>query len=647
MGLAQSNTNDLTQMNLEDLMNVKVTSVSKREQKLSRTAAAIFVINQEDIRRSGATNIPDLLRLAPGVNVERINANSWAISIRGFNQYYSNKVLVLIDGRSAYTPTFSGVLWDQLDMPLEDIERIEVIRGPGGTVWGANAVNGVISILTKSSKDIRGGLVTLAGGSQLNALGQVRYGGAAGKNGSYRVFGKVFDIGSSAAADGSSADDHWRMTTGGFRFDWEATSRDSVVLEGDLFANQQHQTLRPGYTATPFDILSHSQVDAAGGDLQTRWLHTLAAGSQTTLQAYYHTTRRNDFGVPSSLRIFDLDFQHHLTAGDRNEIVWGLGYRVGKSSYAHGYAIRFSPNTRTDHLLSGFIQDEIHLSDAVSLTLGCKLEHNAYTGIEYEPSARIAWNPSGSGHTVWATASRAIRQPAFAEATVDTPLAMLPAGPDAVAVLRLFGNPHLKAEAVLDYEAGYRAKLTKRVSLDVDTFLSFYRDLLTTEPLPTVIIPGSPVQIFMPAQFDNKARATNYGGEASLNWKVSSRVRISPGYAYLHANLRRDPSSLGNMTASIDKGFPQNTFQIRSLMNLSPKMDFDQSLYYRARLPGASTPGHARLDLRLSRRIGEAVEISIVGQNLLRPSSFEYGDANALIGAQTVRSIYGKLTWRF
>ncbi|MEO8125548.1 MAG: TonB-dependent receptor [Bryobacteraceae bacterium] len=647
-GLAQTNNpSDLTQMNLEDLMNVKVTSVSKREQKLSRTAAAIFVISQEDIRRSGATNIPDLLRMAPGVNVERINANAWAISIRGFNQHYSNKVLVLIDGRSVYSPIFSGVSWDQLDMPLEDIERIEVIRGPGGTIWGANAVNGVISILTKSSKDTQGGMLTAAGGSQLRGLGQIRYGGKAGRDGTFRAFAKIFDVGNSASADGSPADDSWQRGRAGFRFDWEHANRDAVVLEGDLFANEENQTSRNGNIPTPFDILSHTELDAAGGSMLARWTHTLAGGSQTSVQAYYDTYRRTDFGIPATLRLFDLDFQHHVTAGDRHDIVWGLSYRVGRSSFAPGYAIRFSSYSRTDNLFSGFLQDEIRLSDAVSLTVGWKLEHNAYTGLENEPSARIAWNPSSGRHTVWATASRAIRQPAFADASVDSPLSIIPAGPDAVVVLRLFGNPHLKAETVRDFEIGYRSELSKRLSVDTATFISFYRDLLTTEPLPTVVIPGSPLQLFMPSKFDNNARATNYGGEASLNWKATARVRISPGYSYLHANLRLEPSSNGNITTSLAKDFPQHTFQIHSLMNLSSKWDFDQALYYTPRLPNSSIPGHARLDLRLSRRIGEVAEISVVGQNLLRPRSFEYGDANALVGTQTVRSIYGKITWRF
>jgi len=638
---------DLTQMNLEDLMAITVTSVSKKEQTLSRTAAAVFVINQEDIRRSGATSIPDLLRMAPGVDVQQIDASAWAISIRGFNSRYSNKVLVLIDGRAVYTPSFSGVLWDHLNMPLEDIERIEVIRGPGATVWGANAVNGVISIITKSSKETKGGLVTAAGGSQLHALGELQYGGGAGKNGSYRVFAKYFDVGNSAGTS-APANDHWRRIHTGFRSDWDVTNRDSIMVQGSLFSNRENETVRPGFTSTPFDTLTNENLDAAGGDILARWNHTLLGGSQTSIQAYYDTYRRTEYGVPESLRTFDLDFQHHLAAGNRNDLVWGLGYRLNTSSLSPGYLISFTPPSRTDNLFSAFLQDEIRLSDAFSLTVGWKLEHNAYTGVENEPSARIAWNSPGSPRTVWGAVSKAIRQPSRGDADIQTPLATIPLDPNTIQVLRLFGNPNIEAEKVRDYELGYRSELTKRLSLDVATFLSFYSNLKTSEPLPMAIIPGSPVQIFLPRTFGNNGRATNYGGEVSLSWNANARWRISPSYSYLHANLHLDdPSGQGAHTTQIARDFPQNTFQLRSLLNLSRTIEFDQSLYYTARLPGGMIPGHARLDLRLSKRFGEFTEISVVGQNLLRPRTIEYGDSNALVGTQAVRSVYGKITWRF
>jgi iron complex outermembrane receptor protein len=637
----------LADISLEELMDIKVTSVSKREQNLSRAAAAVFVINQEDIRRSGAVNIPDLLRMAPGVDVEQIDANAWAIGIRGFNSRFSNKVLVLIDGRTVYDPIFSGVFWDQLEVPLEDIDRIEVIRGPGATIWGANAVNGVINIITKSSKETKGGQVTAGGGSQTQATSQLQYGGTAGRNGTYRVFGNYSNIGNSAAQNGAAANDHWQRMNTGFRSDWEASKSDSLMFQGDLFANQENENRRPGFIATPYDQILPQTVDAAGGDFLARWDHTLAGGSQTSLQAYYDTYRRTDSGVPLKVSTFDLDFHHHIAAGDRQEIVWGLGYRADTSGGSPGYSVAFTPPFRTVSLFNIFLQDEIRISYGLWATIGVKLEHNPYTGFQIEPSVRMVWAPPARRYTVWAAASSAIREPARADADVQSDLQRFPLSANTIEVVRLFGNPRVKAEEIRDYELGYRSDLTKTLSLDVTTFLSFYRHLETIEPQAPVIIPGSPLIIEIPTLYENKARAVDYGGELSLTWKAAARWRISPGYSYLHATVRQDPTSQGQASSAVAADFPQNMFQIRSLLNLSRNIEFDQSLYYTARLPGGAIPGHARLDLRLARRIGESTEISIVGQNLLRPRTLEYGDSVDIVGAQSVRSVYGKITWRF
>jgi iron complex outermembrane receptor protein len=568
--------------------------------------------------------------------------------VRGFNSRYSNKVLVLVDGRTVYTSSFSGVYWEHLDMPLESIERIEVIRGPGASVWGANAVNGVISIFTRSSKDTKGGLIAAGTGSQVRALGLVQYGGAAGQDGAYRAYGKYFDIGNSAMPDGSSAADHWMRVHGGFRADWDLSPRDSLMVQGDLFANEASQTRRSGFVSTPFDRIFNQHLDAAGGDLLARWNHTLAGGSQTSLQTYYDTYRRDDLGVPEVLRTFDLDFQHHVAAGDRHDIVWGMGYRVSTSALSPGYAVAFSPPSQTDNLYSGFLQDEIRASDSLWFTVGCKLEHNAYTGMETEPSVRLAWSAPGSPHTLWAAASRAIRQPARVDTAVQTDLSTIPVAPGLVQVFRLTGNPLIKDEELRDYELGYRSEIAKTLSLDVSTFLSFYRHLETIDPQPMLIVPGSPTQLVIPMLFGSNARAVTYGGEVSFSWNATSRWRIRPGYSYLHATLRHDATSTGSTAAvTLDTGFPQNMVQVRSSVNLPRKTEFDQSLYYTARLPGGSIPGHARLDLRLARHFGESAEISLVGQNLLRPRSMEYGDSYAIIGTQALRSVFAQIRWRF
>ena len=636
---------DLTQASLEDLMDITVTSVSKREQKLSQTAAAAFVITQEDIRRSGATNIPDLLRMAPGVDVEQIDANAWAISIRGFNSRYSNKVLVLIDGRSVYSPTFSGVYWDQIGVPIENIERIEVVRGPGGAVWGANAVNGVISIITKSARDTKGGLLTAAGGSQTRALGELQYGGAVGQNEAYRIFGDYSNIGNSAAQSGGSANDRWEKMNTGFRSDWDLSRVDSVMAQGDLFANLASQT-SSSFIGGPSSTYPQT-LDSAGGDFLARWNHTLAGGSQTSVQAYYDTYRRTDGGTPIKVTTFDLDLQQHTAVGTRQDIVWGGGYRADDLGAPPGYSASFTPPFRTVSLFNVFLQDEIRISNSLWFTIGAKLEHNSYTGFETEPSVRLAWAPPGSRYTIWAAASKAIRQPSRADDDVQSVLETIPLNAYSVEQLRLVGNPLLKAEELRDYELGYRSELTKTLSFDIAAFLSFYHNLETLDPEAPVFIPGSPLVIEIPLLYENQAHAMTWGGELFLTWKASSHWRIAPGYSYLHALLREDPTSNGTATSTLSTDFPRNMFQVRSLLTLPRHLEFDQSLYYTARVPGGTVPGHAKLDVRLARKIGESTEISLVGQNLLRARALEYGNSAGVIGTESVRSVYGKITWHF
>jgi iron complex outermembrane receptor protein len=638
---------DLGQASLEDLMNIEVTSVSKREEKLSRAAAAVFVINADDIRRSGATNIPDLLRMVPGVDVEQISANAWAISIRGFNSRYSNKVLVLIDGRTVYDPFFSGTYWDQIELPLEDIDRIEVIKGPGSTVWGANAVNGVISIMTKSSKDTKGGLLTAGAGSQTKAAGELQYGGNAGPDGTYRVFGSYFGVGDSASQSGGAANDNWQRSHAGFRSDWEIGKSDALMVQGDLFANQENETVG-SLIPNPYDPHLNQSADAAGGDVLALWNHTLTGGSQTSLQFYYNTYRRTDVESPSKVTTFDLDFHHHISLGDRNDVVWGLGYRSDTMGVPPGYTIVFTPPFETKALFNVFVQDEIQISDSLWFTIGGKLEHNGYTGFETEPSARIVWAPPGGRQSVWAAASKAIRQPSPADNSIDVILESIPLNASSVEQVRLFGNPLVRDEQVRDYELGYRSELTKSVSLDIATFVSLYRDLDSFSPESAIVMLGSPVTVEVPTLYGNEARATDYGGEVYLTWKAVSRWRVSPGYAYLHASVWLNPSPQGTTASStVSTDFPQNTVQVRSLFNLSRKTEFDQSLYYTARLPGGVIPGHTRLDLRLGRKFGESTEISLVGQNLLRPRTLEYGDSAGIVGTESVRSVYGKISWQF
>ena len=436
---------DLADASLEDLMNIEVTSVSRKEQKLSNIAAAVYVINQEMIRRSGATNIPDLLRMAPGVDVAQIDANTWAISIRGFNDRYANKVLVLVDGRTVYTPTTSGVYWDQLDVPLEDIERIEVIRGPGGTVWGANAVNGVINIITKSAKDTQGAIVSAGAGSQGAARGLAQYGGEIGEAGTYRVFGDYLNQGNLTASDGrSAAADGWHMLHGGFRSDWTLSPNDSLTVQGDFLETGEGQTINVVFTnQLALQETFNDAISVGSGNALARWNHKLAGGSDTSLQVYFDRYNRHDEGVHEALNTLDVDFQHHLSLGVRHDIVWGAGYRVTADNHTDGYGKMYIPLSRTNSLYSTFIQDEIALAHTLWFTLGSKFEHNAYTGFEYEPSAKLLWQPT-QRQAVWVSASRAIVQTSREEADLIVDQYTFPTPGGGFGVAQLQGNPDAK-----------------------------------------------------------------------------------------------------------------------------------------------------------------------------------------------------------
>ena len=372
---AQSPTvKDLAQTSLEDLMNIEVTSVSKKEQKLSQVGAAVFVITQEDIRRSGATNIPDLLRMVPGIHVAQLDANIWAISIRGFTDRYGDKVLVLIDGRSVYSPLTSGVNWDQQDVPLEDIDRIEVIRGPGGTVWGANAVNGVINIITKNAKTTQGGLATASGGSHEFGQGLLQYGGTLGQKFAYRVFGSYGNVGNSASPSGEAVADGWHKVHSGVRSDWDLSPRDTLTVQGDLFQSREGQTLDTLFSNDlPREAIIQDTITVGAGDILGRWNHALANGSDTTLQFYYDAYHRVDRGFSETRNTVDFDFQHHLTTGSRQEIVWGLGYRTTSDNTTAGYAAEYVPARLRDNLFSAFVQDDIRLTNSLSLHSGLEV----------------------------------------------------------------------------------------------------------------------------------------------------------------------------------------------------------------------------------------------------------------------------------
>jgi iron complex outermembrane receptor protein len=634
---------DLGQMSLEDLMNVQVTSVSKKEQKLSRTAASIYVIDQAEIRRSGATNIPDLLRGVPGVDVAQMDGGHWVISIRGFSDLYGNKVLVLIDGRSAYRTTFSGVRWDEMDMVLEDIERIEVIRGPGGTVWGANAMNGVINIITKSAEYTRGGLVSASAGSRTNADGVAQYGGSLG-SGSYRGYSKYFNIGNEASAGQAPAEDGSHGFHAGFRADWTLEKQNGLVVQGDIDESRGAETLvnAVNSNALPMTSTFRDEIRYTGGNVLGRWNHAMANGSEMSLQVYDDYFTKTAYGVRESSNTVDVDFHHRLVIGSRNEVVWGLGIRTAASTLGPGYNLKFLPPQRTDNLESAFIQDEITIRNSLFLTLGSKFEHNSYTGFEYEPSAQLAWVVN-SRHTVWASAARAIRQPARLDSDISLDAAVVPVGEGSFGVVQFNGSPNLHAEELRDFEIGHRTQISKHLSVDSVAFLSLYRRLEAFEPHdPFFTTSEGPPHIVFPQVLENSARAHNYGAEFFATWSVNTRWRLSSGLSALHLNLV-DTSGLG--ITREDPGIsPRHMFQARSLLNLRRNLDWDASVSQVGRL--TSTPGYARLDSRLGWRLAESVELSLVGQNLLTPRHAENADAYLLAHTLIQRRVFATIVWR-
>jgi iron complex outermembrane recepter protein len=638
---------DLTQASLEELANLQVTSVSKKDQALSKAGAAVFVITQADIRRSGMMNIPDLLRMVPGVDVARLDSNAWAISIRGFNDRYSNKVLVLIDGRSVYSEGFSGVDWDQQNVPLEDIERIEVIRGPGGTVWGANAVNGVINIITKSSKDTQGGLVAAGTGSQENLQGLAQYGGKIGSTGAYRAYGNYFNIEPSLLVPGVEGADGWHGSSGGFRSDWVLSPRDTLTVQGDMLQTAEGQTLTAVIAnRLPLEQTFNEPMTVGSGNLQGKYSHTLANGSELTLQTYFDRIHRVEVDNIVEQKT-DIDLQYHFRIGSRNDLVAGAGYLSTNESVTELLDGSFIPDHRRDNLFSAFLQDEIELSRNLALTLGTKLENNSFTGFEYEPSVQLVWTPR-ERQSVWFSASRAIRQPSLLDENIQVDAAILPVGNGNFGVVELSGNPAFNAEAVRDFELGYRNQVNRKTSFDVSTFLSNYKDLRTTEMgVPFFTFDSGPPHLVIPEMWGNLAHALDYGVELSGSWDVTSRWRLSPGFSLLHMNVKPEAAS-NDPTVGATGGYsPKHQAQLRSSVKLSRRLEWDTSVYFVGVLSNGPVKAYTRLDTHLGWTVGESLYFSVSGQNLLSPHHFEFLNGSLVGPTEVERSYVGKITWRF
>lgn len=608
---------ELKLFNLEELANQEVVSVSREEEHLSGAPASITVISNEDIRRSGATSLPEALRLAPNLQVARANSHDWAISARGFNNTAANKMLVMIDGRTIYTPLFAGVFWDVQDTLLEDIERIEVISGPGGALWGANAVNGVISIITKSARDTQGGLLLGGGGTELTGFGGVRYGGELAENVYYRVYGKSFKRDRTRVEDGGHATDRWHMSQGGARVDWDAPGQNTLTFQGDYY---------DGGIARP--NAPHGEL--SGGNALARWTHDFDEDSDLRVQMYFdHTHRRITHVFEEDLDTFDLDAQHRLALGSRHHAVWGLGYRAASDDVENTPVFAFFPEDRDRQLFTAFLQDRITLlEDELHLTLGTKFEHNEYTGFEFQPNARLAWLPTAR-QTAWTAVSRAVRTPS----RIDHDL-FLPGVPPFDVIQ---GGSGFESEELLAFELGYRVMPFSHLALSVTGFYHDYDRIRSLEPVD----PPNP----FPAKVANGLEGETYGVEFAADLKVSDVWRLRAGYTHLQVDITARRGSLDTSGASGESHDADHHAFLWSMWDLPARFEFDAGFRYVSRIANQDVPGYAELDARLAWQPLRMLELSIVGQNMLHSRHPEFGPPDSR--NEIERSIYGKVTWRF
>jgi iron complex outermembrane receptor protein len=652
---------NITALSLEELLAVEITSVSKKTEKAGEAAAAVFVVSQEDIKRSGATSIPEVLRMVPGLQVARIDANKWAITSRGFNAFSANKLLVLMDGRTAYNPLFSGVLWNAQDTVLEDIERIEVIRGPGASLWGANAVNGVINIITKHSADTQGTLLTAGTGSEEKGFGTARYGGKINDRTTYRVYGKNFYRDDLAFADGTKADDDWYQWRGGFRVDSGASeSPYSFTIQGDAYNGNADATTNIPATSPPYTTDISNPSNIRGGDLLTRMTRKGTDNSEMTLQAYYDLARSNDRLLGDERSTADLEFQHRFQATAKQELTWGLGYRYTRDSLENSATFSFAPASRTDMLLSAFLQDEITLvDDLLRLTLGSKFEHNDFTGYEVQPNARLLYTPH-KHHTFWGAVSQAVRTPSQADhdirissaiapnAALPAPISLLPPG---LAEIVINGNEDFKSEKLIAYEVGYRTQIHDALAFDLTAFLNDYSRLRTTPASAHFITAnnsGDPALFYqLNYEAGNTMEGNTCGFELVADAKPLDWWRLQLAYTYLRLDLQETGQGLF-ASEDAEGESPRNQISLRSMMNLRSGVTLDTWLRYVDTLPTYGIDSYVALDARVAWQVNPQVELSLVGRNLLDNAQPEFGYLFInTIPSEIERSVYAQARMTF
>jgi len=633
-------------LSIEELSTIEVTTPSREPVRAFQTAAAVFVITGDDIRRSGATTLPEALRLAPGVEVARIDANRWSIGIRGFGSRLARSVLVLIDGRTVYTPLFAGTYWEVQDTLLEDVDRVEVIRGPGGTIWGPNAINGVINIITKPAHETRGAYTSVGGGNEEQGFVNSRYGGGNDRNIDYRVYGKAFTRGPEFHPDGHNFDD-WRGTQGGFRLDWTAGQHDSVTVQGDLYSIRAGELV----TATTYNPPASPNVagnaDLSGGNFMARWTRTFSHGGDLQVQAYYDRTSRTELNLADYRNTYDIDIVSHVPLGARQTIALGAGVRasaVENPTVVSG--LTFNPASRTDTLYSAFFQDQISVvPDRLSIFAGVKVLKTNFTGALAEPSARLLWTPNAR-QSIWAAFTHAVRTPSDVEE--DFYLSgfsrILPSGVPQMA--RFNANNQFAPEQMNGVELGYRQQIGRSWMVDLSSFYNHYHDIedqeITGAPFPEDNPP--PFHFLLPAQFRNGLRGYTKGFEIAPEVRPAGFWRLRGSYSYLHMNLGRSPGSgdIGTFPFIVGSS-PHHQVAILSSFDISRSVQADLTYRYVSSLLGI--PSYSTGDARLAWRFTRSLELSVAGRNLLQPRHIEFaGDPATLVGIR--RSGYLCVAWR-
>jgi iron complex outermembrane receptor protein len=647
---APADSNEFLDMDLAQLMNITVTSVAKKEQHLKDAPAAVYVITQEDIRRSGVTTVPEALAMAPGLQVARVSASTWSVASRGFSGFTSNKLLVLMDGRSVYSPAFSSTFWDEQNTLIEDIERIEVIRGPGATMWGANAVNGVINIITRKAQDTHGTLVRFGAGTEERLTAGGRYGGRISDTASGRLYLTYDDhAGNELAGSGADAYDSWQPAQGGFRLDGNPDASREWTLQGDLVRNDGDQLLFPYWQdRPPFLAAVRDQVEVRGGNLLGRFRQEVGAESALTFKAYYDRKDRDERYFRFEFDTFDADLQYETRMGSRNSLTLGTGYRAVRGEFDQKMFQARLPDG-TDHLYNGFLQDECTLlADRLWLTLGAKYEHNDFTGSEWQPSAQLLWQPA-ERHSLWAKTARAVRTPTILEQRGRLVVGVYP-GAEGVQAARLLGSERFESEVVNAYEAGYRWRARENLSFDLAVFHNIYDQLYSISPQP-----GPDGVNF---QFGNGMEGDSSGVEVAVDWQAAPWLSLALSYSWLTQDLEvDDPAAIAGMADLLEGTSPAHQASLRSGISLAEHWQLNLWLRYvdaitcldSTNLVGGAIPidSYFLFDANLIWTPTKNLELMLAGQNLLEPSRLQYALEVATPPTEIERGVYAKLTWRF